>query len=379
MRFVFASGMSYDPWGGSEELWSQAALHLHNQGHQVFVLVQWWPQPAPQVLALSQHGIGVRMCTPLATGLGRRLWRKLRRRLNQRSDDLNWLLRQRPDFVCVSNGHYYDGLSYLEFCVEQDLPFATVVQGNYESFWPDDRLAQRLIRIYQKARRSFFVSRSNRELLETQLGITLANSEMVRNPFNVRWNASVPWPSESEGWRLACVARLEPQAKGQDILLEVMASEAWRSKPVRLSLFGRGHMEEGLRRVAARLNLDGRVSFCGHVSDIEKVWADHHALVLPSRYEGLPAALVEAMLCARPAIVTDVAGNAELIEDGRSGFVAAAPTANHLSETMERAWSRRAEWRDMGLAARKAVQAAFCERPAEAFANRLLSLAHQHT
>jgi glycosyltransferase involved in cell wall biosynthesis len=87
--------------------------------------------------------------------------------------------------------------------------------------------------------------------------------------------------------------------------------------------------------------------------------------------------LVEAMLCARPAIVTDVGGNAELCVDGETGFVAAAPTINHLSEAMERAWNRRAEWREMGLVARKAVQEAVCERPAEAFANRLLSLAQQ--
>ena len=79
----------------------------------------------------------------------------------------------------------------------------------------------------------------------------------------------------------------------------------------------------------------------------------------------------------RPAMVTNVGGNAELIEDGRSGFVAAAPTANDFSETMERAWSRRAEWRDIGMAARAAAHAKVSERPAEAFANRLLSIAQQ--
>jgi glycosyltransferase involved in cell wall biosynthesis len=377
MRFVFVSAMSHSPWGGSEELWSQAALYLRNQGHQVFALAPWWPQPAAQLLALSQHGISVRMCTSRATGLSRRLWRKVRHCRNQCSEDLNWLLRQRPHFVCISNGGYSDGLNYLEFCVDHDLAYASVVNSNLESLWPDDRTADRLIRVYQKARRCFFVSNKNRELLERQLGIPLANSELVRNPFNVRWNASVPWPSESEGWRLACVARLEPSTKGQDILFQIMASEAWRSKPIRLSLIGRGYMEEGMRRLATQLNLDGRVSFCGHVSNIEKVWADHHALVLPSRFEGLPLALVEAMLCARPAIVTDVGGNAELCVDGETGFVAAAPTINHLSEAMERAWNRRAEWREMGLVARKAVQEAVCERPAEAFANRLLSLAQQ--
>ena len=57
--------------------------------------------------------------------------------------------------------------------------------------------------------------------------------------------------------------------------------------------------------------------------------------MLPSRFEGLPLALVEAMLCPRPAVVTNVAGNTEVIEDGETGFVAAAPTAGHLDEAME--------------------------------------------
>ena len=41
----------------------------------------------------------------------------------------------------------------------------------------------------------------------------------------------------------------------------------------------------------------------------------NHLLVLPSRAEGTPIALVEAMICARPAVVTDVGGNVEWLED----------------------------------------------------------------
>ena len=67
-----------------------------------------------------------------------------------------------------------------------------------------------------------------------------------------------------------------------------------------------------------------KVTYGGFTEDVESIWASHHALVLPSRSEGLPLVVVEAMLCGRPAIVTDVAGNAELIQDGVSGFVAAA-------------------------------------------------------
>src|SRR6266516_2159815 len=133
--------------------------------------------------------------------------------------------------------------------------------------------------------------------------------------------------------------RVSP-AKGQDILFHVLASDKWRDRPVTVSLFGKGPMERGLRRLASRLGLEGRVRFCEYASEIEELWASHHALVLPSRYEGMPIALVEAMLCGRPAIVTDVAGHTELLKDGISGFVAAAPTVQHLDDAMERAWER---------------------------------------
>jgi glycosyltransferase involved in cell wall biosynthesis len=78
----------------------------------------------------------------------------------------------------------------------------------------------------------------------------------------------------------------------------------------------------------------------------------NHLLVLPSRSEGTPLALVEAMLCARPAVVTDVGGNADWVEDDQTGFVAEAPTAKSFGAALERAWAARAKWQIMGKQAR---------------------------
>jgi glycosyltransferase involved in cell wall biosynthesis len=99
-----------------------------------------------------------------------------------------------------------------------------------------------------------------------------------------------------------------------------------------------------------------RVHFLGFTDDIVSVWANHHALALPSRSEGLPLAVVEAMLCGRMCIVTDVSGNAELIENNGTGFIAKAPTPDLLDEAMERAWQRRSEWQEMGARAARAIR-----------------------
>jgi glycosyltransferase involved in cell wall biosynthesis len=106
------------------------------------------------------------------------------------------------------------------------------------------------------------------------------------------------------------------------------------------------------------------------VANVRAIWEENHLLVLPSRYEGLPLALVEAMWCGRPAVVTDVGGNAEVCVDGETGFVAPAATLSSFSQAMQRAWDRRNEWPQLGHAARILVEnqipkdpiALFCER-----------------
>ena len=188
-----------------------------------------------------------------------------------------------------------------------------------------------------------------------QVGDPLANAEVIRNPCNVSHDPPPAWPGD-DGIRLACVARIEAAAKGQDLLLQVMARPEWRERITELNIFGSGPNELQLRRMADMLQLKN-VHFRGFVTDLREVWRSNHLLLLPSRYEGLPLALVEAMWCGRAAIVTDVGGNAELCLDNETGFVARSPTVGDFNDAMQRAWSRRRDWPEMGMAARSRVEA----------------------
>jgi glycosyltransferase involved in cell wall biosynthesis len=117
------------------------------------------------------------------------------------------------------------------------------------------------------------------------------------------------------------------------------------------------------------------VELVGFVDDIEQLWSCYHALVLPSRFEGMPLALVEAMLCGRPCIVTDVGGNPELVRDGVNGFLAKAPTVEFLDEAMNRAWENRHRLREMGQRAAIDVRQWVSPDPTEDFARELIALA----
>jgi glycosyltransferase involved in cell wall biosynthesis len=376
-RVIFVSTLCSSPWGGSEFLWRDAALRLVAAGCPVVASVQKWNPRSHHLAALAQNGVVFheRVLTgPLPQPFW--FWRFLKpfRPVLSRVAFRFWLARQAPGLVCFTNGDISDGFGFLKICMEAGRPYTIVVQANSEQWWPSDVTAQALAQIYQQARRVFFVSQRNRELLETQLAVELVNAEVVRNPYNVTNGAPPPWPASSDLVKFACVGRLEPVAKGQDLLLRVLASEPWRSRKFSVSFFGRGDCEAGVRRLAARLGITDKLHFAGHVDDINSLWAGHHALVLPSRFEGLPLVLVEAMLCGRPAIVTDVAGNAELLTDGRTGFIAEAATEKHLNAALERAWEQRHRWEAIGQAAAVAIRQLLPADPAADFAKRLVEL-----
>jgi len=169
---------------------------------------------------------------------------------------------------------------------------------------------------------------------------------------------------------MACVARLDPAAKGQDLLFEVLAQKNWRDRPVEINLYGSGLFERNLQKLAGNLELKN-VCFRGHTPDVKAIWENNHILVLPSRFEGLPLALVEAMWCARPAVVTDIAGNAEVCVDEETGFVADAPSVGLLGRALERAWSRRNAWEGMGRLARARIEQLVPKDPAGDFCSLL--------
>jgi glycosyltransferase involved in cell wall biosynthesis len=209
--------------------------------------------------------------------------------------------------------------------------------------------------------------------LEKQLGCELSNAEVVWNPVNVDRSVRLRWPDSEHEFCFACVARLEPPAKGQDILFETLARPPWAARPWRLTLYGEGPMRNGLERLARRLDISDRVVFAGF-DNVENIWASNHALIMPSRFEGLPLAIVEAMLCARPVVATNVAGHAEIIEEGVTGFIADAPTVTSLNEALERFWARRYEAQLIGDAGAKRIRRLAPHDPVQAFTDKLITI-----
>jgi glycosyltransferase involved in cell wall biosynthesis len=371
--------MAGEPWGGSEELWSRTALALAAQGFSVCASVHEWSPPHKRVLALVDGGVDV-WIRRSRYSIWKRAWRSVTRahEASMVAEVRKRIFAKTPSLVVLSTGMALPPIELLELCISHKVPFVTIGQANYEAWWPTDNDARRYRNALPAARRCYFVSKTNLQLVEKQIGCVIPNAEIVWNPFNIEFATELAWPSSPEGEVLfACVGRLHPPSKGQDILLEAFAGRDWKDRNWRLTFYGEGQMKENLERLAQRLKVRNRVIFGGQTS-VKDIWASNHILALASRYEGLPLVIVEAMLCGRPVVATNVAAHSEVIEDGVVGFLADAPTVPSVAKALERLWERRAEAEQMGKAAGARIRQLVPPDPIQVFSGKIKKLVEAH-
>ena len=101
-----------------------------------------------------------------------------------------------------------------------------------------------------------------------------------------------------------------------------------------LVLAGDGPLIDDVRRQVAAAGLGGRVHFLGTRRDVPALLAASDSFVLPSLWEGLPLALVEAMAGRLPVIATRVSGTEQVMIDGTTGWVVPPGDASALADAM---------------------------------------------
>lgn len=361
MKVAFISMMEGLPYGGSEFLWSRTAARMLDRGNHIACSTRRWPVTPQHVAHLQRLGCMVHFRT-VPPPLGTRILGRLGIGKNS---NWGWLRRFSPDIVVISLGIHLEGIEPAAACRSIGLPYVLVIQSADEHRWPGDKYLDHLRESYLGAAACFFISKANQAIVEDQLAEILHNARIVRNPHNVSPDARPPWP-ETEGIRLACVGTMAPVQKAQDLVIRVLAGRRWQERPVSVTFYGVGQNDVSVRRLVATHQL-GRSTFAGFTDDIEGIWANHHGLILPSRHEGMPIVTVEAMLCGRVCVVTDVGSNGEFIDDGNTGFLVSAPTVALLDQTLERAWCRYKEWPAIGERAAKAIRQLIPSDPVGAF------------
>ena len=373
VRKIFIVSSIEEDWGGSETLWFASIAYLLEQGVKVMVLKEKINRFHPKFIHLSSLGV---LLADLINAVPGKKKEELDYANNTFENKIaNYCIQLevfKPDLVLINQGINFDGLFYGLFAHKQQIPYCVIAHKAVEFFWPagPDRTAQK--EVFNFSKRNFFVSDHNINITQHQFGMAIPNITRVYYPIK-RYEQPIPFPSVDDGFKLACIGRLFITDKGQDILLRILSKPIWKDRNLHVDFIGSGVDEFGLKEMAAFLQVKN-IQFKGYVQQ-DHIWENYHALILPSRSEGLPLVVQEAIAAGRMVIGTDAGGTAELLQDGVNGFIG-DPTLKSFEETMERAWLARNDWSNIGIKAFESFHAFYPTDPVKDFSQQLIDLAN---
>src|SRR5215218_704529 len=156
-------------------------------------------------------------------------------------------------------------------------------------------------------------NRTSREIEEV-LGLATGSVATIHNgvpdvPFEP---AARPTPGPLVG----AIGRLEPQ-KGYDVLIRAVA----QIEDATLALVGDGGERSALERLAGRVGIADRLHWLGWSDDARSYLGTFDVFAFPSRFEGFPLAVLEALLARRAVVASDVGSTAEAVRDGETGLL----------------------------------------------------------
>ncbi|MFW5886124.1 MAG: glycosyltransferase [Bacteroidota bacterium] len=341
--------------GGSEMLWIETAKKLRLRGHDVILIIKEW-LPEPDIFEeLRSFGIEIYF---------------------KNGNEYQNLLEFEPDLFVISTGDQDEGTEWFSFCHEKGIKYCIINHLTKDvKHWPIRK--EKLDGVkqgYSHAQKVFFTSWNNHGLMQKRLNQKIKNADTFFNPYKIEKNINLPFPDLKDGMKIAMPHRLLIIHKGQDLVIEILSMEKWRKRNIVLNLYGDGPDKSKLEYLTKRYDLNN-VFFHPRVSDITTIWKENHIILFSSYMEGQPITLIEAMLCSRVPVVTNVGGHSEVIEDNKSGFIADTPSVKDIDEALERAYQCGNELEIIGKNARKRVLSYLPEEsPADNFCNKLIDI-----
>ncbi len=192
------------------------------------------------------------------------------------------------------------------------------------SWWPAWLLAQRALH----ARHVHFLAISSRTARYlARYAYAPARIHVIPNTVHLPL-AAAPRATALTAPRVVCVARHNYE-KGVDVLLAAWQIVRVRYPAARLLLAGGGRLLEAHRALADASGLGDSVAFLDNYHMVPELLHSADYFVLPSRWEGMPNALLEACAHGLPCVATRVSGSEDIITDGVSGLL--VPPLDHVA------------------------------------------------
>lgn len=350
MNIAFITTMAASSWGGSEELWIELAKFASKKNNVSISVYDWGTLPS-KVFELQKEGIQIQKRKRIYfSSFSGKVQGKINQLFFAKKELIDFISKSNPDQIIISMGGFSDlEINPLrEFLLSLKIPYSLIVHANPETRKIDTKKRITVKKVCAKAERVYFVSTRLKQIAERQIAFDFPNVSIVANPVNMKEKGILPWPS-STTMQMALVGRLDVSIKGQALVLQILSQSKWKKRSWVLNLYGEGPDRDIIEELIQFYGLEKKVKLHGYVNDIRAdIWTQNHILLMPSYYEGLPLALVEAMMSGRTTVATDVGGNTELITDGIEGFIAEAATYYSFDKVLDDAWDKKEEWNEMG-------------------------------
>lgn len=158
----------------------------------------------------------------------------------------------------------------------------------------------------------------------------------IPNAASKSFSASSPRTQASPKRQILSVGTISAQ-KHYDLLVDiavVLKAKIGAANMPHFNIAGNGVDLENMRALAVDRGVAEHVHFLGERSDIAQLMAAADLYLNTSRYEGMPVALLEAMACGLPIVATRVAGNTELVSEGKNGLLRPLDDAEALADAI---------------------------------------------
>ncbi len=219
--------------------------------------------------------------------------------------------------------------------------------------WPF-ALADRVIAVSEWAKYDIARYRiDERKIVPVHNGINVASFRPT-GARNVRERYGIGGPM------LLFVGRMITQ-KGVPYLIDAMPSVLARHPDAKLLLVGRGNALESLKKKVRAMGLEKSILFSGYMTEemLKEAYGTCDIFVLPSVWEVLPIAILEAMSSSKPVVCTNAGGNAELVKDGYNGYVVPMRDPGALADKINALLGDPEKMKSMGRAGRRRAEDEF--------------------
>ncbi len=352
MKIAYCIAATYNA-GGMERVLANKANYLIESGHDVHIITTDQQGKSPYFSLdnrVKQHDLGINYCDNVGASLLKKI-SSYNRKQRAHQKVLAVLLKEiRPDITISMFDHE---VPFLWKITDGSKKIVEIHFSRFKRLQYGRRGVWRLIDQWRSRQDKVCAARYARFVVLTEEDKTywgtMPNIVVIPNANSFE----PPETAKLENTRAIAVGRYDYQ-KGFDELIAAWAIIAAVAPRWTLHIFGKGPLRAALLEQIAKLGLQQQVFLEAPVADITNAYLQSSVLVMTSRYEGLPMALLEAQVCGLPLLAYACkCGPRDIIEDGANGYLIEEGNQKMLAERLLKLLNNKDLREQMGVTSKR--------------------------